>query len=354
MQALTRLIGAPYPVFQLLNECKAGTGLQLVSARMPDDVLSIVLENSFDGVYRVDRNRRIVSWNPAAEAITGYSASDVIGKSCADNILQHVDHDGYSACSGGCPLAGALSSGCSGERRLYLHHKLGHRLPVMLRCAPLRDAAGEIVGAIEIFRSLATEDTRLREIERLKEVTMTDHLTGIGNRRYGDIVLSNLFENDWTRPTAIGVALIDIDNFKTVNDTYGHATGDRLLQLVAKTLRTTLRPRDVLSRWGGEEFLAALPAITAEALAAVLERMRALVESTWLDLEGERLRVTVSVGAVLVFASEPLGTVLGRADSLLYRAKEEGRNRVLVDSATVSPKIVVPTPLVVQQAAPNR
>ncbi len=321
---------------------------------MPDDVLSIVLDNCFDGVYRVDRNRRIISWNPAAEAITGYSAADVIGHSCADNILQHVDHDGYSACSTDCPLADALATGCTGERRLYLHHKLGHRLPVMLRCAPLRDERGAVVGAVEIFRSLAAEDIRLREIERLKEATMTDHLTGIGNRRYGDIVLSNLFENDWTRPTAIGVALIDIDNFKLVNDTYGHSTGDRLLQLVAKTLRTTLRPRDVLSRWGGEEFLAALPAITADALEAVLERMRALVESTWIDCEDGRLQVTISVGAVLVYASEPLETVLGRADALLYRAKEAGRNRVVVDAGAVSPKVAAPIPPAAQRSVPNR
>ena len=321
---------------------------------MPDDVLSKVLENSFDGIYRVDRNRRIISWNPAAEAITGYAAEDVLGHNCVDNILQHVDGDGHSMCSAGCPLSNALANGCGGEHRFFLHHKLGHRLPVMMRCAPLRDESGAIVGAIEIFRSLAAEDTRLREIERLKEVTMTDHLTGIGNRRYGDIVLSNLFENDWTRPTAIGVALVDIDNFKSVNGTYGHAVGDRLLQLVAKTLRTTLRPRDVLSRWGGEEFLAALPAITADALEAVLERMRALVESTWLDFGGVRLQVTISVGAVLVFANEPLETVLGRADALLYRAKEAGRNRVMVDHSSVSPKIVVPSLPVAQQSVPSR
>lgn len=317
-------------------------------------MLSVVLENTFDGVYRVDRNRRIVLWNPAAEAITGYTAAEVLGQRCADNILQHVDGDGHSICSAGCPLASALASQCGGERRYFLHHKLGHRLPVMLRCAPLRDETGAIVGAIEIFRSLAAEDTRLREIERLKEVTMTDHLTGIGNRRYGDIVLSNLFENDWTQPTAIGVALVDIDNFKAVNDTYGHAMGDRLLQLVAKTLRTTLRPRDVLSRWGGEEFLAALPAITADALEAVLERMRVLVESTWLDFEGVRLQVTISVGAVLVFANEPLETVLGRADALLYRAKEAGRNRVIVDCTAVSPKIAAAILAPVQRSVPSR
>lgn len=300
---------------------------------MPDDILSVVLAHAFDGIYRVDGHRRIVSWNAAAEAITGYPAHEVIGRRCADNILRHVDAAGCDLCDARCPLTGALAGGRSGEFRHYLHHKLGHRLPVMMRCAPLRDDEGAVVGAIEIFRSLATEDVRLREIERLREATMTDHLTGIGNRRYGDIVLSNLFDADWTDPAAIGVALIDIDNFKRVNDTYGHPTGDRMLQLVARTLRASLRPRDILSRWGGEEFLAALPGITADALAAALERMRALVESTWLDADGRRLRATVSIGAVLVSADDPLETVLGRADALLYRAKQEGRNRVAVDCA---------------------
>ncbi|SBV94571.1 Diguanylate cyclase with PAS/PAC sensor [uncultured Alphaproteobacteria bacterium] len=311
---------------------------------MSDDVLSVLLANTFDGIYRVDVRRRIVSWNPAAEAITGYAADEVIGRTCADNILRHVDAAGCDLCTDGCPLTAALCGGWSGEFRHYLHHKLGHRLPVMMRCVPLRDAGGAIVGAIEIFRSLAADDVRLKEIERLREASMTDHLTGIGNRRYGDIVLSNLFANDWTNPSAVGIALIDIDNFKAINDGYGHQIGDRMLQLVARTLRATLRPRDVLSRWGGEEFLAALPAIAADSLAAVLERMRALVESTWLDLGDLRLRVTVSVGAVLVYADEPLETVLGRADALLYRAKEEGRNRVIVDGSGVAPRVAAMMP----------
>lgn len=307
---------------------------------MQDDLLAALLANTFDGVYRVDVRRRIVAWNAAAEAITGYAAEEVIGRSCADNILRHVGADGCELCASGCPLTTAFVTERGGEFRHYLHHKHGHRLPVQMRCVPLRDANGAIAGGLEIFRSLAAEDVRLKEIERLREVTMTDHLTGIGNRRYGDIVLANLFENDWTNPAAIGVALIDIDNFKAINDVYGHQVGDRMLQLVAKTLRATLRPRDVLSRWGGEEFLAALPAITADSLEAVLERMRAWVASTWLDVGDQRLRATISIGAVLVYADEPLETVLGRADALLYRAKEDGRNRVYVDGGAVAPRVM--------------
>lgn len=312
---------------------------------MQDDLLPVLLANTFDGVYRVDARRRIVAWNAAAEAISGYAAEEVIGRSCADNILRHVDAGGCEVCSSGCPLTATFVTGRGGEFRHYLHHKQGHRLPVQMRCVPLRDEGGAIVGAIEIFRSLAAEDVGLKEIERLREVTMTDHLTGVGNRRYGDIVLANLFENDWTNPSAIGVALIDIDNFKAINDAHGHPVGDRMLKLVAKTLRATLRPRDLLSRWGGEEFLAALPAITAGSLEAVLERMRALVASAWIDIGDQRLRATVSIGAVLASAGEPLETVLGRADALLYRAKEEGRNRVFIDGSAVAPKVAPAVPL---------
>jgi PAS domain S-box-containing protein len=129
-----------------------------------------VLDNLFDGVYAIDRNHRIVYWNPAAERITGYSAAEVTGRQCADNILNHLDNNGNCLCDGFCPLAHVMADGQLRDSQIFLHHRAGHRMPVRIRAVPLRNDAGAIVGSIEIFRETRSQEAlqdRLADLEKL-------------------------------------------------------------------------------------------------------------------------------------------------------------------------------------------
>jgi len=110
-----------------------------------------LLESLFDGVYYVDRDKVIRFWNKAAERITGYSKADVIGKACADQLLRHVDDKGQELCKGGCPVSKTLQDGSVHELNVYLHHKLGYRVPVSVRVSPVKNENGRIIGAIEVF-----------------------------------------------------------------------------------------------------------------------------------------------------------------------------------------------------------
>ncbi len=125
-----------------------------------------LLDSMADGVYFVDTDRRITSWNKAAERITGYTAREVLGRSCADNVLRHVDESGRELCVAGCPLAAVVQDGRMREARVYLHHKLGHRTPVDVRATAMRDAAGKIMGAVEIFHAASERLNILEEIEK--------------------------------------------------------------------------------------------------------------------------------------------------------------------------------------------
>ena len=98
-----------------------------------EDLYRTIVENMHDGLYFVDRERRITYWNRGAERITGYSAAEVVGTSCADNILVHVDALGRQLCQGSCPLIAAMADGAAHEAEVFLHHKQGHRLPVWVR-----------------------------------------------------------------------------------------------------------------------------------------------------------------------------------------------------------------------------
>jgi diguanylate cyclase (GGDEF)-like protein len=122
--------------------------------------------------------------------------------------------------------------------------------------------------------------------------------------------------------------LADLDEFKTINDTYGHVAGDAALVTVAKTLSNCFRASDVVGRWGGDEFLAILPGITREVLAKASEKFRTLVAQSTVPLEGSQLRVTISVGAAIVAPGDSPDSLLNRADQHLYTSKQSGRNRV--------------------------
>ena len=123
-----------------------------------DTVFRAVMNSIFDGVYIVDRDRRIVFWNRGAQEITGYTAEEVSGRRCADNILNHIDENGRLLCTAACPLQHTLVTGEEVRAKVYPLHKSGRRFPVMTHIAPLRDGEGNIVAGIEVFRDISGEE----------------------------------------------------------------------------------------------------------------------------------------------------------------------------------------------------
>lgn len=306
----------------------AGQGSAIVDG---DPVYRSILENVSDGIYLVDRDRRITYWNKGAERITGFTTAEMIGAHCWDNRLRHVDELGTTLCHGFCPLVQTVTDGQTRQEHLFFRHKAGHRVPVSVRVMPIHDADGRIAGGIEIFTdnsTLAAAGERLRELEQL---AMLDTLTQIPNRRYLEMNLqarlSELQRYGWP----FGVCFIDVDHFKEINDTHGHAAGDRILQLVARTLLNNNRYFDLCGRWGGEEFLALIVNVENHKLQAIAERCRTLLAASSLTLPaetGDILRVTVSVGATLARPEDTPEGLVQRADELMYRSKQAGRNRV--------------------------
>lgn len=293
------------------------------------ELLRTLLDSLGDGVYYTDKSRRIHFWNRAAEELTGYSAEEVIGRKCADNILSHVDEKGTCICtSGNCPLVLCFKGAPRNVDRVYLHHKAGHRVPVRVCATPVRDASGEIIGGMECFHDISSEMAALREIKALKETALLCHLTGVGNRRLCEQVLETTLREQEPECDETGLLFFDVDNFKSINDTYGHQIGDVVLKMVANTVARDLRGNDFLGRWGGEEFIAILPGMRRHALEATAERLRRLVAACATDVSGGILGVTVSIGATLCGFGETPDAVLERADALMYQSKTSGKNKV--------------------------
>ncbi len=291
-----------------------------------------LMTSLFEGVYIVDSNRKIIFWNTGSENITGYKSEEVVNKHCYSNILQHVDKNGKELCFGGCPLHETLATGKEMETDVFLHHKEGHRVPVTVRSFPIYDKKREkVVAAVEVFTDNRFRKDNYYENKRLQELILVDDLTKIYNRRYLDFQLKTYIQEAVEFNQKFGVLFIDIDKFKNVNDKYGHDVGDKILQLISRTVNSNIRANDIFGRWGGEEFLLLAKVASIDELELVAEKLRLLVEKSYHYLDNnEPLNVTVSSGGSIYQAEDTEEIIIKRADVNMYKAKDAGRNRIII------------------------
>ena len=290
-------------------------------------LLKQILEQIAQPVYFVDRNRKILFWNRAAQELSGFSAEEVINKRCQDGLLQHIDDKGEILCGQSCPLLSA-STGKKMEVRAAMLHKDGFRVPVRVTASPIYDVNGQFLGVAETFSDMSEHEAREKLIEELQKKALLDSLTGIPNRRF---LLEKLQarQSEFERfGVPYGVLFLDIDHFKNINDTHGHDAGDQVIKVVARTLSLNARLYDDIGRWGGEEFLGVIGNISPEHLAQLAERLRVLIACSEVHHQGLAIKCTVSIGVAHCRKGEAYEWLLQRSDQALYQAKAAGRNRI--------------------------
>ncbi len=290
-----------------------------------------LLDNLYEGVYFVDRDRRVTYWNKSAESITGYPASFAVGKRCRDNFLNHITENGVELCNANCPLAATMQDGQKREAEVYLRHADGHRVPVEVRSAPIYNEKGEIVGAVESFSNNAILLEARRRARLMQRAALTDPLTGVANRRRiesrikGELIL---FQETGS---PFGALFCDIDHFKKINDQYGHAAGDAILKMIAQTLQNNVRSSDEVGRWGGEEFVVVVENMDLSRLKMFAAKLGTLIAQSRLDFENNSLAATISIGGTIAMTGDTLDSLIRRADALMYQSKKAGRNRATVE-----------------------
>lgn len=289
-----------------------------------------IVDGLDDGVYYVDRERRINYWNHGAERLTGYRTDQVVGRQCHDNLLCHVDAEGTNLCKRQCPLAATMVDGQSRTMIVWLRHADGSRRPVQTRTAPIRDADGSIVGGVEIFNDATGLIEAQDAAEAARRDALTDPLTGLPNRRLLDPVLAARRDDlvREGRPYALLVA--DVDHFKAVNDRYGHDVGDEALRVVASTLRGGVRGGDTLVRWGGEEFAIVAAVADPVGLQRLADRLLALMRAASFRVAGRSVPIRISLGGAVAAPGEDAESLFARADRALLAAKAAGRNRYAI------------------------
>jgi diguanylate cyclase len=190
--------------------------------------------------------------------------------------------------------------------------------------------------ALENRLSLSkTEISNLQQsLEAIRAESLTDPLTGLGNRKYFDRSIEMAVQNALANGEPLSLLMFDIDHFKSFNDSYGHLTGDQVLRLVGMSLKQTIKGQDITARYGGEEFAVVLPNTALRQALTVADHIRRAVMAKELKKKstGEILgRVTISVGVSMLKPGDDTDSLIERADACLYAAKRNGRNRVICE-----------------------
>jgi len=283
---------------------------------------STVFETMTDGVVVIDDHRIVIDANPAVTQICGCTTIPV-GHPVGEMFPPAVSTAIAEMLAGDTALREVTlpDPGCSTDDpgRVY-----------EIRRSPLHHRNGRPSGAILVLREV-TE--RVRLYERVRELSMVDELTGIYNRR--SFLEAGTREIELIRRTPetfLGVLLVDLDNFKEINDTFGHQTGDIVLRRVVEAIRESIRTIDIPGRIGGDEFVVILPGADATAAHRAGERLGASIEALSLKFSETPVTVTASIGVATLDLFRPriptLEELLSAADDAMYRAKRSGKNRV--------------------------
>jgi diguanylate cyclase (GGDEF)-like protein/PAS domain S-box-containing protein len=294
-----------------------------VRAREAETRLALIVESSNDAIFVVGRDGRIASWNPAAERMFGFAAAQVLGAPASELLAWHGT-DTHERM-----LAAALA----GERIEPFETALGdcegRLVEVSLSLSPMRGAAREAIDSVSV---IARDNTERKRLERqLLHLADHDALTGLHNRRRFDEELGRAVASALRYHESAALLLIDIDDFKYVNDSLGHAVGDELLRSLATAVKRRVRVTDVLARVGGDEFALLLPRAGADEARRVAADLVQIAREHEFELDGSSVHVTVSVGSVVFDATS--GTAeraLVAADRAMYEAKAQGRDRYVL------------------------
>ena len=291
------------------------------------------LNNIFDSIRDpfciIDNEMRIIRANTAYAELKGREVSDLIGKTCF-NVLEGRDQ----VCSQ-CVLEKTLLSGdpCAKEKEVM--HPAAGKIWVEIYTYPILDEDGKVTHVIEYTRD-ATDRKRSEEekshlIAKLEHLSRTDSLTGLMNRRALTDSLIYEFDRAKRFRTELTVVLCDIDNFKDINDRFGHAAGDCALQALSAVFITLLRKTDIAGRYGGDEFMIILPGTSKKGAESLADKLLAVVRTTDIPVrDGENTRLSLSVGVTSIMkADNDIEDLIKRADEAMYAAKQAGRNRVI-------------------------
>jgi diguanylate cyclase (GGDEF)-like protein/PAS domain S-box-containing protein len=293
----------------------------------------LLLEALPFGVYAVNRDGKVILWSEGAEQLTGYLRQDVVGRSCQESLLSHCDSENNPLEGTAIPLLATLHEGRGASGEVSLHVKNGHLLPVRIRTVPLRDERGHLLGAAEIFEAISPQPGEDRRQSKLGAYGCLDGLTGLLNHSMIQAHLRESLSLHLVYPVPFCVMVFGVDELPELRKRCGQAGVDAALRAVAQTVEHGLRPTDFLGRWMEHEFLAILTECNESDVIKVGDRLGRLVRNNGVPWWGDKMHVTVSIGATAALDNDTVGSIVNRAERALQECSNAGGNRVVMVTA---------------------
>jgi diguanylate cyclase (GGDEF)-like protein/PAS domain S-box-containing protein len=314
------------------------SSLKAVEAQLAEEKerLRVTLQSIGDGVISTDAQARITFMNPIAEMMTGWSSGDAVGRKVEEVFNIVAEGTGE-------PVPDPVAQSLSRDEPYYLNEdavlvsRSGERRAVRDSAAPVRTPQGEVLGAVLVFQDV----THSRALQKeLTHSAMHDGLTGLPNRVAFERALTEAGDQARRELREHALCFIDLDRFKLVNDSAGHAAGDALLRQIADAIRRSCRTQDFTARIGGDEFALLLADCSLVGARKAAQQVIDAIAGVRFHWHGVSHDVGASVGITAVTLESPhLTELMNQADAACYAAKNAGRNRVAIyDPAQHAPE----------------
>jgi len=309
-----------------------GVELDITERKLYEDALfrekesaQITLQSIGDGVITTDGNSNVEYLNPVAEELTGWRLDDATGRPI-DEIFRGFHEETCEPLENPMSVAIRRNRPIKSVRPTLLIRRDGNELYIESTAAPIRDDRGVVTGGVLVFHDVSES----RELNRrLSYHASHDILTGLVNRREFESRLERALKSAKARETAYALLVLDLDQFKIVNDSCGHSAGDALLGQLGALLKSKIRWRDTVARMGGDEFGILLESCSPEEAMSTADTLREAVRDFKFNWDDRTFRLGVSIGVVpITDENEDVETLISAADSACQAAKEAGRNRI--------------------------
>jgi diguanylate cyclase (GGDEF)-like protein/PAS domain S-box-containing protein len=288
------------------------------------DVCLALLDNLATGVCVADRGGVIVVWNAGAEKLTGHHRQEVLGQPASEDFLEILSAEGDGLTDGSIWLRDVLDKGRTLEVQASLKHKSGRRVQVRLRRLPLREAGGKILGAMQCFEGESFVPEHAERRSKLAAYGCLDQTTGVLNHGMVESRLREALGTFAEHPVPLSILCIGVDRLELMRTKGGSSAVTAVVREVGQTLENSLRPSDHIGRWMENEFLAVLPECGGDEVVRVGERLKRAVKQHRVDWWGDKLEISLSMGATHARTNDDPKSILHRGERGLKEAIRQG------------------------------
>ncbi len=284
------------------------------------------------GCMIIRPDRTVIFWNREAQRLLGYSPEEMIGRKCSQMPFGCAIANGAAIQSESCPALCAFSSGRPRTVEIFLKSRDGQEVLVRSTLVPVKDPGGGKPEIAAFFTALADRRYNRSLVRAIYEVATRDPVTGLPGRKYMEACLDSALESYRRTGRMFAVLFADVDDFHSVNNTYGHKAGDAVLHGIGAALRKHGRKSDQFCRWGGDEYVGILQIRSPQGASDAAARFMRIAAGSHADAGGRKIPFKVSIGIALPREGDSATSILERADRCMYIAKKRGQGQIEVDA----------------------